>query len=196
MLNTYLYVFTISCLHLSVFRYVDIVLGLSFLATHLVLMYSSKHESRSHLTLYFVLSVSTLLLYWSWFVYLKYGVGENEASKEVTLPQISQGSWFISWMEYWRRLDWGYILWRRDILTRPSLIMTLSTMEDIHVFTNLKWRMGGGGDTRIHDADEMNPNNANCSSQPTHHHSSLAWLVFVQSLPEASLLAFVCTGFF
>lgn len=69
---------------LRVQRYVDIVLGLSFLATHLVLMYSSKHESRSHLTLYFVLSVSTLLLYWSWFVYLKYGVGENEASKEMS----------------------------------------------------------------------------------------------------------------
>ena len=64
-------------------RYVDIVLGLSFLLTHLVLMYSSKHESRSHLTLYFVLSVSTLLLYWAWFVYLKYAVGESEASKEV-----------------------------------------------------------------------------------------------------------------
>merc|ERR1719251_363223 len=69
---------------LRVQRYVDIVLGLSFLATHLVLMYSSKHESRSHLTLYFVLSVSTLLLYWAWFVYLKYGVGKNEASKEMS----------------------------------------------------------------------------------------------------------------
>lgn len=69
----------------------DIVLGLSFLATHLVLMYSSKHESRSHLTLYFVLSVSTLLLYWAWFVYLKYGVGENEASKEVITSYISEG---------------------------------------------------------------------------------------------------------
>ena len=76
----------------------DIVLGLSFLASHLVLMYSSKHESRSHLTLYFVLSVSTLLLYWSWFVYLKYGVGENEASKEVKLlcSAASLISWFIS----------------------------------------------------------------------------------------------------
>ena len=68
----------------------DIVLGLSFLATHLVLMYSSKHESRSHLTLYFVLSISTLLLYWAWFVYLKYGVGENEASKEVITSYISE----------------------------------------------------------------------------------------------------------
>ena len=82
---------------LPCFRYVDIVLGLGFLVTHLVLMYSSKHESRSHLTLYFVLSVSTLLLYWSWFVYLKYGVGENEASKEVTPSLIS---WFISSKEY------------------------------------------------------------------------------------------------
>ena len=79
----------------------DIVLGLSFLASHLVLMYSSKHESRSHLTLYFVLSVSTLLLYWSWFVYLKYGVGENEASKEVKLQlAASLISWFISSKEY------------------------------------------------------------------------------------------------
>ena len=81
----------------------DILLGLSFLATHLVLMYSSKHSSRyivvvcrvitivmchvtrSHLTLYFVLSVSTLLLYWAWFVYLKYAMGESEASKEVNI---------------------------------------------------------------------------------------------------------------
>ena len=66
-------------------RYVDIVLGLSFLVSHLVLMHSSKHESRSHLTLYFVFSVSTLILYWAWFVYLKYAMGESEASKEVGL---------------------------------------------------------------------------------------------------------------
>ena len=66
-------------------RYVDIVLGLSFLVSHLVLMHSSKHESRSHLTLYFVFSVSTLILYWAWFVYLKYAMGESEASKEVNM---------------------------------------------------------------------------------------------------------------
>ena len=46
-------------------------------------MHSSKHESRSHLTLYFVFSLSTLILYWAWFVYLKYAMGESEASKEV-----------------------------------------------------------------------------------------------------------------
>ena len=67
------------------FRYVDIVLGLSFLVSHLVLMHSSKHSSRSHLTLYFVFSVSTLVLYWAWFVYLKYAMGESEASKEVNI---------------------------------------------------------------------------------------------------------------
>ena len=67
------------------FRYVDIVLGLSFLVSHLILMHSSKHESRSHLTLYFVFSVSTLILYWAWFVYLKYAMGESEASKEVSM---------------------------------------------------------------------------------------------------------------
>ena len=76
---------TLSPLSLVYFRYVDIVLGLSFLVSHLVLMHSSKHESRSHLTLYFVFSVSTLILYWAWFVYLKYAMGESEASKEVTM---------------------------------------------------------------------------------------------------------------
>ena len=74
-----------SVLSLVYFRYVDIVLGLSFLVSHLVLMHSSKHESRSHLTLYFVFSVSTLILYWAWFVYLKYAMGESEASKEVNM---------------------------------------------------------------------------------------------------------------
>lgn len=49
-----------------------------------MLLYSAKHSSRPHLTLYFVLSVSTLALHWTWFLYLKYGVGENEASKEVS----------------------------------------------------------------------------------------------------------------
>ena len=46
---------------------------------------SCHHVARSHLTLYFVLSVSTLLLYWAWFVYLKYAMGESEASKEVNI---------------------------------------------------------------------------------------------------------------
>ena len=78
---------TTECFVLSLVysRYVDIVLGLSFLVSHLILMHSSKHESRSHLTLYFVFSVSTLILYWAWFVYLKYAMGESEASKEVNL---------------------------------------------------------------------------------------------------------------
>ena len=61
------------------------MLGLSFLVSHLVLMHSSKHESRPHLTLYFVFSLSTLILYWAWFVYLKYAMGESEASKEVII---------------------------------------------------------------------------------------------------------------
>ena len=65
------------------FRYVDIVLGLSFLVTHLFLIYSSKYEKRFFLTLYFVLSISTVLLHWAWFVYLKYAMQESEASKEV-----------------------------------------------------------------------------------------------------------------
>lgn len=76
--------------HLSAPRYVDIVLGISFLLTHAVLMHSSKHESKSNLTIYFVLSVFTLLLYWFWFAYLKYAMAESEASKEVTFQIFSK----------------------------------------------------------------------------------------------------------
>ena len=56
-----------------------------------------------------------------------------------------------------------------------------------------------GGDTRIHDADEMNPNNANCSSPgplATSPPALTCVCTKLFSLPEASLLAFVCTWFF
>ena len=35
--------------------------------------------------LYFTLTCGLLLLYWLWFIYLKYAVMETEASKEVPL---------------------------------------------------------------------------------------------------------------
>jgi len=70
--------------NLRVQRYVDIVLGLSFLVTHLFLIYSSKYEKRFFLTVFFVLSISTVLLHWAWFVYLKYAMEESEASKEMS----------------------------------------------------------------------------------------------------------------
>ena len=67
----------------SVRRYVDILLGLCLLASQVLLCYSSIKRRRETLTLFFILSMAVLVLYWVWFAYLKYGKEESEASKEV-----------------------------------------------------------------------------------------------------------------
>ena len=56
-------------------RYADILLGLSLLLSHLVLCYGSVQEMKAALSLFFILSLSLLVLYWVWFSYLKYGKG-------------------------------------------------------------------------------------------------------------------------
>ena len=61
------------------------LLGLSLLVSHLVLCYGATQERRDTVTMFFILSMAVLVLYWVWFAYLKYGVGESEASKEVML---------------------------------------------------------------------------------------------------------------
>ena len=50
-----------------------------------LLLLNTQFVSFAPVTLYFVFSVSTLILYWAWFIYLKYAMGENEASKEVNM---------------------------------------------------------------------------------------------------------------
>ena len=69
-------------------RYADILLGLSLLLSHLVLCYGSVQEMKAALSLFFILSLSLLVLYWVWFSYLKYGKGESEAAEEVSLKII------------------------------------------------------------------------------------------------------------
>ena len=72
-------------------RYVDIVLGLCLFASQILLCYSSVKKKRDTLTLFFILSMAVLVLYWVWFAYLKYGKGESEASKEVILREPGPG---------------------------------------------------------------------------------------------------------
>ena len=72
----------------SVSRYVDIVLGVCLLLSQLLLCYSAVKKKRDTLTLFFILSMAVLVLYWVWFAYLKYGKGESEASKEVILARV------------------------------------------------------------------------------------------------------------
>ena len=59
------------------------MLGLSLLLSHLVLCYGSVQERRATVTLFFILSMAVLVLYWAQWAYLKYGMGESEASQEV-----------------------------------------------------------------------------------------------------------------
>ena len=72
-------------------RYVDIVLGLGMLGAQLLLCHGSVRRRRHSLTLFFVLSMAALLLYWLWFAYLKYGKQESEASKEVGYGETGMG---------------------------------------------------------------------------------------------------------
>ena len=45
-------------------------------------------ERRATVTLFFILSMAVLVLYWAWFGFLKYGMGDGEASKEVSCHGI------------------------------------------------------------------------------------------------------------
>ena len=61
------------------------MLGVCLLISQVLLCYSAAKKKRDSLTLFFILSMAVLVLYWVWFAYLKYGKGESEASKEVIL---------------------------------------------------------------------------------------------------------------
>ena len=65
------------------FRYVDIFLGNLLLVSHLSLLNGSHKKSNIGLFIFFLLSFTSLLLYWSWFAYLKYAIQDSEANKEV-----------------------------------------------------------------------------------------------------------------
>ena len=59
------------------------LLGLALLSSQLCLCYGSVQERRYPVLSFLILSLSVLVLYWAWFVYLKYAQGESEASNEV-----------------------------------------------------------------------------------------------------------------
>ena len=61
----------------------DIVLGILFLVSLVSLEYGSMIEERPPLAFFLILSLVTLAFYWLWFLYLKHGQMESEASKEV-----------------------------------------------------------------------------------------------------------------
>ena len=76
----------------------DILLGLCLLTSLVSLEYGSMTGERPPLTLFLILSLATMAVYWLWFLYLKYAKMESEASKEVR----------------------GGVHWKRKILsTRP-----------------------------------------------------------------------------
>ena len=75
--------------YISYFRYVAIILGLSLLVSHLLLWYGASNGRRDILTTFFILTIPAILLYWVWFAYTRYGLGDTgEASKEVWLYSV------------------------------------------------------------------------------------------------------------
>ena len=61
----------------------DICLGGLALLSLVSLLWGSANQKRQQILLFLILSGSILLLYWSWFLYLKVGLKEREASEEV-----------------------------------------------------------------------------------------------------------------
>ena len=51
------------------------------LGAQLLLCHGSVRRRRHSLTLFFVLSMAALLLYWLWFAYLKYGKQERPVKR-------------------------------------------------------------------------------------------------------------------
>ena len=66
-----------------IFRYFDICSGLVFFLSFLSLQVGTVRQSLVGVRLFFILSSGTVVIYWVWMGYLRWGEGENEASKEV-----------------------------------------------------------------------------------------------------------------
>jgi len=64
-------------------RYVDIFSGICMLSSHGCLGLGSTRKNSQFVGLYFTLTFGLVIIYWLWFIYLKYGICETEASKEV-----------------------------------------------------------------------------------------------------------------
>ena len=68
-----------------VFRYVDIFLGTVSLLSLVSLECGAANQERRGVLWFLITSIAVLLLYWCWFVYLRHGVREREASEEVKM---------------------------------------------------------------------------------------------------------------
>ena len=53
------------------------------------LEYGAVKEERRKIVFFFIVSCAVVFLYWVWFIYLKYGMGEREASEEVTVTVMA-----------------------------------------------------------------------------------------------------------
>ena len=56
----------------SFFRYLDIFLGLIFLLSMLSLLYSSHTENSLFIIMFLILSVTVVVVYWSYYLYMQY----------------------------------------------------------------------------------------------------------------------------
>ena len=66
-------------------RYVDILLGCLSLLSLVSLEYGAANQERRKIRFFIIVSCGVVLLYWGWFIYLKHGLREREASEEVKI---------------------------------------------------------------------------------------------------------------
>ena len=63
----------------------DILLGCLSLLSLVSLEYGAANQERRKILFFIIVSCGVVLLYWCWFIYLKHGLREREASEEVTI---------------------------------------------------------------------------------------------------------------
>ena len=88
--------FSIPLICTIIIRIIDIFLGFLLLLSHLLLAHGSLKERKYSVTIFFIISFATLLLYWTCFAYLKYALKESEASKEVRSSNIYEFSCLVN----------------------------------------------------------------------------------------------------
>ena len=133
------------------FRYVDIFSGICMLSSHGFLGLGSTRQGKLLLSshnwhiwfsfrknsqfvgLYFTLTFGLVIIYWLWFIYLKYGICETEASKEVVFQYQYPKLKFIVYSALWCSYVW-------DVPSMSSATAHNTILQTSRGLENSKWK--------------------------------------------------------
>ena len=98
-------------------------------------IWSSFRKNSQFVGLYFTLTFGLVIIYWLWFIYLKYGICETEASKEVVFIQYQYLSKlkFVVYSALWCSFVW-------DVPSMSSATAHNTILQTSRGPKNPKWK--------------------------------------------------------